>query len=288
MISREALFKQVEVFSAELDKGLEAGHFIQIKDDYSLSVRYRSMPKIEAIDLKLPLRWGVVVALDIREWTKRTLAGQLAVGAVMNNRAMQSLKMLQDHGLLSAEEPLFMAPTGDGSYIVFDAGEDVDVDEKKSSAPPSSDKLAATRLEAIKKGLLFVLTLNTLFAEQNARRPSSACFGKNNEEIPFLPIYPRFAITLDRMILCLDMKGSLNAIGNAMYNCGRILSSDHGNHFLVNGKLLHECDRYGGLGQVASHAGPGDWQARFHIAELPETKIKSGMFRYAACTACAR
>ncbi len=299
MTSHEDLREIAKAFGDDLINGLSAGHFIELAEDEKIQIGFRAMPGLERKIVELPVRWGVVAGLDIREWTKRNPSGQLIVAAIMNSCILHALRILQTEGLFTKEDPLLVVPTGDGAYVVFDAGADEEESSKKEkeerkiveelneqSIKERQERLqklqqaTEDRLEAIQKALSFVLIVNAFFVEQNARGRSCA-WGIQDEETSVLPIYPRFALTLDRMLLCIDVKEKLNAIGPAMVTCGRILSSDHGNHFLVHDWLMHECDLYGGLARVASCAGLGDWDAHFHCAELPEKQIKSGRFRYA-------
>ena len=323
MASRTLLIKRAADFAAELNQGLSAGHFIKPLDENLIGVGFRQTPAIIRKEIKLPVEWGVVVGLDIREWTKRSAPGQLVVAAIMNGQILQTRDLLRAHGLFSHDDPLLIVPTGDGAYIVFDAGGEVETlepaenqvkaarekekaERKAGTEAPSdevkrekqeataalvkasaeAEKAAWKRVTAIGKALCFVLTLNAFFSEQNSRGVSSAWSSRKSQDMPVLPIYPRFALTIDRMLLCIDKTNGndrLNAIGPAMVTCGRLLSSDHGNHFLVHDRLLHECAPYGGLARVASRLGGmgSDWDAHFHYTELPETKIKSGQFRYA-------
>ncbi len=291
MMLSDMLLKEAHKFAEKLGSGLNSGHYIEPTEDEGIQIGFRSMPGIGIERVKLPVRWGVVAGLDIREWTKRSSSGQLIVAAIMNSCILRALKLLQAEGLFTTEDPLIVVPTGDGAYVVFYGGTDEEavansdvLNEQKIKERQSQlqkiHQATEDRLEAIQKALSFVLVVNAFFMEQNARGKSCA-WGIQKEETSVLPIYPRFALTLDRMLLCIDVKDRLNAIGPAMVTCGRILSSDHGNHFLVHDWLMHECDLYGGLARVASRAGLGDWDAHFHCAELPEKQIKSGRFRYA-------
>ena len=63
----------------------------------------------------------------------------------------------------------------------------------------------------------------------------------------------------------------------AMVTCARILSADHGNHFLMDYALLKDLERHGGLGNLCG----GQWGQRLHTALLDEVKVKSGKFRFA-------
>ncbi len=339
MISRDELRRQAEQLMEDLSRGFQAGHLIEPHSRYRVGIGYRSTRTLGLEDVRLPVRWGAIVGLDIREWTRRDHASQLIVATIANSCVVHAVDILHEHGLFTKDDPLFALPTGDGVYMVFDAGEDLEADgaqvgheereavtelveairkreEAQAHFDPKQSKTAATlanaitaekeakerfdsvsgkpsggrietknaereRVEAIGKALSFILILNTLLLEQNARRPAGESLFREEKEMSVWPIYPRFSLTLDRLLPCLDANKKLNVIGPGMVTCGRLLSADHGNHFLVHDRLLHECDPHGGLARVASRAGVGDWDAHFHCAELPDAKIKSGSFRYA-------
>ena len=74
-----------------------------------------------------------------------------------------------------------------------------------------------------------------------------------------------------------DFNDALNCVGNGIVTCGRILSSDHGSHFLIDNELLRAIQTRGGLPSLCN----GRWEHRLHSALLHEQKVKTSRVRYA-------
>lgn len=274
-----------------LRKGLEAGHVIKALTDNQIEIGFQSLRKSAGRAFTLPLIDGIVVGIDVREWTKRGVAGQVIVAAILNACAVQTVEMFREHGLFDKYDPLLLVPTGDGMYVVFviDAsiGQQLQIwkdhGKKSETGPNEEERIEVAKVETTAKALSFILTLNTLLAQHNARRTfdDSQLPTEEKGTMGITPIYPRFSIVSDKILPCVDINDNLNAIGPGMVTCSRILGTDKGNHFLVHDKLLHECDRAGGIAAVAGRVGLGDWKANLHFSEIPEIPVKSGKFRYA-------
>lgn len=291
MFLRPQLEEYANRFSTELLKGLAPGHEVHLLEDDRILTGFRSQNMSNRRPIQVPIIRGVVVGIDVREWTRRDQLGQFIVAAILNSCILQTIDLIRARGMYEPDEPMLIVPTGDGAYVVFCTRDSLEVlkEAEDKGRNPAEERLASERdkraeashVETIAKALSFVLTLNTLLTEYNARKVIVEHREENADGMGVLPIYPRFAVVLEQLLLALDANERLNMIGPAMVTCGRILSTDHGNHFLVNERLLHTCDPYGGLGAVTSRAGLGDWQAHFHSTELPDALVKQGRFRYA-------
>lgn len=290
MIKIDRIEERAEEFHNALLRGLKPGHRIRLQDE-KFEVFYRTSPTLPAGDAcVVPLIEAVVVGIDVREWTRRGIHNQLVLAAILNHSILEAIDMLRNADVFRAGcDPFITSPTGDGAYIVFAAGgvkEKKDhgatgSGKKKTETPKESEAERRARNEAMEKALLLVLTINTLVSEYNARDLFAEKPPKEKDEMEVLPIYPRFAVTMDRILVSRDVGGNRTAIGPAMVSCARILSTDHGNHFLVHDRFLHECYHRGGIDKVVSGAGVGDWDAHFHLTEIPDTQVKFATYRYA-------
>lgn len=88
----------------------------------------------------------------------------------------------------------------------------------------------------------------------------------------------RFAMSLGSIHLVPERDDGLGCVGPALVNCARILSLDHGGHFLLQQEILDFVERRpGGLDDVCG----GQWKHELYVDELPSRTIKYGEFRCA-------
>jgi len=316
-VTYQDLFRQTEAAQRKLMQACEPGREVKLPEretrssEIVVDIGYRSLPHFQGERLSLPTGKAIVVGIDVREWTRRSWPAQMVITSILNTCILKSRKVLRDAGVLARDEPLIAVPTGDGAHLVFidkkeigrrseqwtaDGDGDAEGRTKQYPAVPGAGEKGSNgdaggrreqrRLDKDLLGrvLSFVFILNTLVTEYNHRRLSGGSQEEDPEDagkLRILPIYPRFCLTWDDVLLCIDLNDRLNAVGRGMVTCARILASDHGNHFLVHTGLLHEAQKSGGLARIAKVSPVGDWDARLHITELPEQQVKSGSFRYA-------
>jgi len=139
----------------------------------------------------------------------------------------------------------------------------------------------------------FVFTLNAILHNDNTNQIFTDDSELSSGRHPTFPIECRYAMSYDDVLLLEDLTrthlashqedreedilNNLNCIGNAMVTCSRILSTDHGNHFLVDNNLLQMIASCGGLEKLCG----GQWGQRLHLTLMNDVKVKSGVFRYA-------
>ncbi len=279
MIFREDLIEKARESGRDLMRAIEPGHYVRINGDGSFSIGFPTARNMFLKRSVLPRIEGITVGIDVREWTRRTSFGQLAIAGVLNACVATAVELLRKVAVLDPGEPIVTVPTGDGAYLVFDDGKGI---KKEGGEAIDTEGFPEA---VIGKTLSFVLTLNTLISEYNMRgrfeEDQPPVGGSRGQSFSILPIYVRFALTLDELLLCIDLNNGLGVVGPGVVSCTRILQTDQGNHMLLHDRLLHECDKYGGLTRITSTTSAGDWHPKFHVAELPEVQVKAGKFRYA-------
>ncbi len=264
----------------------------------------------------LPRVKAIVVGLDIREYSRRKPEHQLFLTMNLHVCVKKAIELLRIDGILTESEPRITIQTGDGAYVVFtlleahDPFDTLEFDEElKRCVEDSSleadgknglwesedwkDLVEQTKIcvkerrecesnylpTAAAQAMSFVFALNAIMSGDNARQgfvSDSSKPGEIDSGVQVFPAECRFAVSYDEVLL-LDVYGSLNCIGNGIVTCARILSTDHGNHLLLDYELLKGLECYGGLKSLCG----GQWGHRLHFALLDDVKVKSGQFRYA-------
>jgi hypothetical protein len=212
----------------------------------------------------------VVVGMDIREYSRRADVDMLFLSLMLHATIEKTLKILRMGGMLEDDEPMIFIWTGDGAHVIFDCG---NRGEERHFIPR----------QTIEKAFAFVLTLNALVWQDNWRNafrekdegggPESA----QERSKKVLPMGVRYTMTYGDVLLLVDINRVINCVGNPMVTCRRILGVDHGDHWLIQDRLLDCVCQMGGLARIAE----GAWEQRWHMAELPDKCIKEGIFRYA-------
>lgn len=233
----------------------------------------------------LPCVRSIIVGTDIQEYSRRKPQQQLFMTLCLYACVTRAAELLRDAGILSREEPRVTVQTGDGAYAVFTFLDAFDVFRKPDPAFPERE-YAAKKHQAesrylphvAEQAFSFVFALNALVHSENVRQGFvDEPRDRRQSESPVFPLSVRYAMSFEDVLLMLDVNESLNCVGSGMITCNRILSADHGNHFLVQDALLRELQRYGGLDAV----GDRQWGQRLHHTLLPETRVKSSHVRYA-------
>jgi hypothetical protein len=211
---------------------------------------------------RFPMADVVVVGLDIKEYSVRETHEQLALEIMLLASVQKALHILIAGGALKPDAPLCVTNTGDGMRVVFA----VDFTAR-------GDRLRRSSLEgAIDQAFAFVLTMNAMVSEDNERQPFRA-----SDKGSLYPVSLRFAVTYGKvLILHLSEAGNRTVIGEPIVTSARILSSDSGNHLLMEEKLQTEVDRTGGMNAVCH----GEWDQRFHVTTMREVAIKQSKCRF--------
>jgi hypothetical protein len=259
----------------------------------------------------IPSMKAIIVGLDIREYSKRKPEEQLLLTMKLHITVEKTLAVLRKASLIRYEEPLIKIQTGDGAFIVFSLLDAFDPStELKNVVNKTKGKIEHVNLtndfwrkaevdvtdiiwngrkkesdwlpRAASDAFSFIFALNTILGDTNALQGSVASLpGSDDYDKSFavkaFPVECRFAVSYEDVLLLLDFNGQLNCVGSGMVNCARILSTDSGNHLLVDNDLIKGMERHGGLTSLAG----GLWGHRLHCTVLDEMKVKSGQFRYA-------
>jgi hypothetical protein len=137
--------------------------------------------------------------------------------------------------------------------------------------------------QSILKALAFIFSLNAITQQDNEGKRFNVLpepyQSEHGEE--YLPLYLRYALSFGRVTPVIGAQGQLECIGPPMVTCNRILSTDHGNHFLLERNLLVQINKFGGLLRIGEGVPGFDWKQELYVSELPDKKIKYGSFRYA-------
>ena len=198
--------------------------------------------------------------------------------------------------LLPPDEPRVIIQTGDGAYLVFSCMEEpyplvdnlemepIKLEDDNELRKKYEHALVSMEADCLQRtadaAFSFVFALNAIMADDNARKRFSV-LGPDSEEdsseFPVFPVETRYAVSYDDVIFLKDVNNRLNCVGPGIVSCGRILSTDHGSHLLVDNELLRVLEPMGGLKRLCG----GQWNQRLHTAVLAERKVKTGQFRFA-------
>lgn len=230
---------------------------------------------------EIPIIKGVAVGIDIREYSKRVDMDQFVISTTLYANIRRAILILKNGGLPEIDEKILMIPTGDGAYVIFPDLDAVDTERNsgKENTMPSDSRLK----RLIETALSFIFILNIIITEDNYRKvfQKDSKNEKKNGEIDIFPLYTRYALNMGKLLFLLDSNGNLNCAGNALISCSRILSVDHGNHFLIETELLHRINElFSGIQNIGFNM-LGTWSQLLHFSEIPEHKVKSGNFRFA-------
>ncbi len=241
----------------------------------------------------LPSVKAIVVGLDIREYTRRRPELQFFLTLNLHASIAKAISILRRASVVPPDEPRIVVQTGDGAFVVFtflDRISPFHRDEWKRLARPDAsretevDIVAGMREiemeglpELMRRALSFVFALNAITIGDNIRQ--GFLYDNGDLEEPTEGVFPtefRYAMTYDDVIPLVDINGTLACVGSGLISCHRILSTDHGSHFLVQKSLLDLLNPYGGLAAI----GAERWRQVLHVATLDEVRVKSGRFRY--------
>jgi hypothetical protein len=189
-----------------------------------------------------------------------------------------ALKQLEEKRKKLEEEPRDGVKPKDRQHALEKNREESQIEKKKIDqyAREKEQQEANYFPHAIWQAMSFVFTLNGIMNGDNTRQ-SFYFEDPKSKIIPAFPLECRFAMSYEDVLLLSDISGNLNCVGKGMVTCARILSTDHGNHFLIQEQLLNALARHGGLLAV----GGGLWENRLHYTMLEEARIKHAGFRYA-------
>jgi len=263
----------------------------------------------------IPRVKAIIVGLDIREYSRRLPEHQLFLTMNLHIGIRRTIELLRSVSIIPPREPRVVVQTGDGALVVFtfldyrDPGyreQDVEDQVRKMLrhdpilkttefenelkaleifcrsriASPNRDQDAACLPMVADQVFSFIFTMNAMMQWDNERQGLEARsfkVGLPDPENPAFPAECRFAVSYAEVLPLYDVNGAVNCVGEGMVTCSRILSSDHGCHFLVDQKLLNGLETSGGLRAICG----GKWDQRLHHALMSEVRIKSGRFRYA-------
>jgi hypothetical protein len=240
---------------------------------------------------------AVVVGIDIREWTRRESAVQSFMTANLNKNIRKVLEQLHRGGIIGFCDPINVSYTGDGAIIIFGG---------PWSENPSLKRIHCTQLQPHKcldhknggdqciqnkepfpcdestifAALSFVFSFNALMQQDNLGKRFNHTPGTTREH-GYTPLHLRYAVSFGPIIPIIDAFDNLQFVGAPLVTCSRILSTDHGNHFLIDAKLLHEMNKYGGISNIGKSKRSTNWDQELLVSELPDRQVKSGFFRYA-------
>lgn len=222
---------------------------------------------------------AVVVGLDIREYTRRPEPNQFYLTFLLETGIVRALEILRDHLAATGGEPSVIQPTGDGALLVFSTRSPSD---REAESEPAEDSREVERLlrQRVDWAFSFVLVLHSILAQWNERWPIQSDLpldpldGDPSDDI--YPIGVRYAMSMGRGCYLEDSNGCLSCVGDCLVTCSRILSTDRGEHFLIQDRIMHLILRDGGLERLAG----GIWQQEFSRADLPEKLVKRNRLRY--------
>ena len=221
-------------------------------------------------------RKALVVGLDIREYSKRKLEEQLLLTLQLQFGIWRTKELLWRSAILSRGMPDVAIQTGDGAYLVFGLPSTIPDGVRDSSR----DGVARHYLpEFAFQAFSFIFALNVILTDDSARsafRQKDTEMAAHADEMPAYPSEYRFAISYGDVFYINDFNKVRNCVGSAVIACARILSTDHGSHFLIQEELLRALEPHGGLAEI----GHGIWEHRLHAAGMPDIGVKSGRFRY--------
>jgi hypothetical protein len=246
---------------------------------------------------------AVVLGIDIKEWTRRDWAIQTIISANLYELISRVSRILKEDGILGENDPIHIAHTGDGAMVVF-----VEHDNSHERGmtrckwennnmknccltpewdpqncyfdPRIHDVDRSISKNIILKALSFLFSLNAIIQQDNFSEKFKVERKGGNQRYQYLPLYLRYALSMGRVFPVINTYNDLECIGNPMVTSNRILSTDHGNHFLVDRKLLNEMNKYGGIQSIGSETEQFNWNQSLMISELPEKQIKNDVFRY--------
>jgi hypothetical protein len=253
----------------------------------------------------LPRIKAIVVGIDIREYSRRQIEQQLFITTNLFIAVKQAIDLLVKAGIISNGEPLITVQTGDGAYVVFSFLNNYSVSGKyklSTQAIKFLEKLPSRISHEIKIianqeiihadevagwAFSFILTLNCILKEYNVKQQFKYGCESKNKFYPTFPIECRYAMSYNDVLLMEDLTkekiadskvhDNLHCVGNAMITCARILSTDRGNHFLVDTNLLNLLGMTGGLAKLCG----GEWGQKLNQSVLEDLNIKGEIFRYA-------
>lgn len=245
----------------------------------------------------LPRARAITVGLDIREYSRRLPEQQLFLSMCLYTAINRAIELLRRAGMIDPDEPRVTVQTGDGALVVFTSvssfnpisrmegikydPEDIEKNTMTDAELSYAQEKRKTELKSLphlaEQAFSFVFALNCLMDNENKRQGFFVKPSGGHPPVAVFPVSVRYAMSYDNVLLMFDVNKALNCVGGGMVTCHRILSTDHGNHFLIEECLLRALDPVGGMNGV----GGGVWEQRLHFAILQEAKVKSGTFRYA-------
>lgn len=235
----------------------------------------------------LPCVKVITVGLDIREYSRRQPEQQLFLTMCLHAAINRAIDLLRRSGMVSGDEPRVIVQTGDGAMVVFASvsGSHPAFHMDRYSRPEDAKKFArekyATELRNLprvaEQAFSFVFAMNCLLENDNRRQGFDVRPVAGSPSVMVFPVSVRYAMSYGNVLFLSDVNGALNCVGRGMITCYRILTTDHGNHFLIEENLLRALDPFGGVNGIAG----GVWGQQLHWAMLQETKVKSSIVRYA-------
>ncbi len=312
MIGREELKRQTEAEWQSVKRAYIEGQNLDLhicRKDRGLLVTgtYSALPEVSR-SVRIGTMRAVVVGVDVREWTRRSWAVQSMITAILYENIRRVCESLRKVGFLAEDQPSVISHTGDGAMLVFGCG------EEGAASPSEGDQgldrvdecpvvAGGTRtcqacldphrdsglpIDVINTAMAFVYALNAMTQQDNfGERFKTTSLNQQGvppaeaEEMEYLPVYLRYALTHGRVLPVIGVLGQLECVGEPMVTCNRILSTDHGNHLLVSRGLLREIDRHGGLLELGRGNPAFDWKHVLYVAEMSDKLLKYGRFRYA-------
>jgi hypothetical protein len=264
---------------------------------------------------------ALVVGIDVREWTRRTPAIRTIITALLYNNIKRTCDIIRKTGLFTENEPTFISHTGDGAMAVFDTWEywkdgdyncfwdgkkckqscldpkleerwcpgqknnnSTHTDAQNNAKQPLYEQDRDSRIyKCILKALAFIFSLNAMTQHDNEGKRFNVLSDPYNSEAreEYLPLYLRYALSFGRVTPVIGALDQLECIGTPMVTCSRILSTDHGNHFLLDRDLLVQINKFGGLLRIGEREPKFNWKQELYVSELPDKNVKYGSFRYA-------
>ena len=168
------------------------------------------------------------VGLDIKDYSKRPVSGQLMLAHLLSLRQSMTISFMHQFEWLNRYEPEILISTGDGAYVLF---------------------------EELYKAFGYILTLNWQIHEINANLDGCIKRSTQTDEIAktILPIQVRYALSKDFVCPFKQFDERWTVTGTAIVTAARLLSISSGTHFIVSDNCYDEMVRQCGL-----NGGEGD------------------------------
>lgn len=145
------------------------------------------------------------LGIDVQGYSNLNLSDQFLTSVKITAVIERTVSWIEKNAPSASHRPDAIVPTGDGAYLFF-----------------------GTEGLSLNHALNFmtILALNITTYNQQIPRMGATYNGQ------YIPV--RFALATGRSLHMKDPNGNTNVVGESIISCSRILSCDHGTHFVIS------------------------------------------------------